>query len=60
MPELPEVQTTASGLNRVLPGLVITDAWTEYNSKYFHGKDTIKDPVYFKYFKKTIKNCKIQ
>ncbi len=59
MPELPEVQTTASGLNRVLPGLVITNAWTEYNSKYFHGKDTIKDPVYFKYFKKTIKNCKI-
>lgn len=59
MPELPEVQTTASGLNRVLPGLVITDTWTEYNSKYFHGKDTIKDPVYFKYFKKTIKNCKI-
>lgn len=59
MPELPEVQTTASGLNRVLPGLLITDAWTEYNSKYFHGKDTIKDPIYFKYFKKTIKNAKI-
>jgi formamidopyrimidine-DNA glycosylase len=59
MPELPEVQTTASGLNRVLSGLVITDAWTEYNSKYFHGKDTIKDPIYFKYFKKTIKNSKI-
>ncbi len=59
MPELPEVQTTASGLNRVLPGLIIIDAWTEYNSKYFHGSDTIKDPVYFKYFKKTIKNSKI-
>lgn len=59
MPELPEVQTTVSGLNRVLSGLVITDAWTEYNSKYFHGTDTIKDPVYFKYFKKTIKGKKI-
>jgi formamidopyrimidine-DNA glycosylase len=59
MPELPEVQTTVSGLNRVLSGLVITDAWTEYNSKYFHGKDTIKDPIYFKYFKKTVKNSRI-
>jgi formamidopyrimidine-DNA glycosylase len=59
MPELPEVQTTVSGLNRVLPGLVITDVWTEYNSPYFHGGDTIKDPKYFKYFKKTIKGAKI-
>lgn len=59
MPELPEVQTTVSGLNRVLSGLVITDVWTEYNSPYFHGGDTIKDPEYFKYFKKTIKGAKI-
>ena len=59
MPELPEVQTTVSGLNRVLSGLVIVDAWTEYNSPYFHGGDTIKDPEYFKYFKKTIKGAKI-
>ena len=41
MPELPEVQTTVSGLNRVLSGLVITDVWTEYNSPYFHGGDTL-------------------
>lgn len=59
MPELPEVQTTVSGLDRVLSGLVITDVWTEYNSPYFHGGDTIKDPEYFKYFKKTIKGAKI-
>lgn len=59
MPELPEVQTTVSGLNRVLSGLVITDVWTEYNSPYFHGGDTIKDPEYFKYFKKTIKGAEI-
>ena len=59
MPELPEVQTTVSGLNRVTTGLVITDVWTEYNSPYYHGKDSIKDPEYFKYFKKTIKNSKI-
>lgn len=60
MPELPEVQTTVSGLKRVLCGLVIKDAWTEYNSPYFHGKDTIKDPVYFKYFKKQIKGARIE
>lgn len=59
MPELPEVQTTVSGLNRVVTGLVITDVWTEYNSPYYHGKDSIKDPEYFKYFKKTIKNSKV-
>lgn len=59
MPELPEVQTTVSGLDRVLRGLVITDVWTEYNSPYFHGKDTIKDPKYFKYFKKEITGAKI-
>jgi len=59
MPELPEVQTTVSGLNRSVVGLVITDAWTEYNSAYFHGKDSIKDPKYFKYFKRTITGSKI-
>ncbi len=59
MPELPEVQTTASGLNGVLPGLIITDIWSEYNSSYFKGSDTIKDPEYFKYFKKEIIGLKI-
>jgi formamidopyrimidine-DNA glycosylase len=59
MPELPEVQTTVSGLNRAVTGLVINDVWTEYNSPYYHGGDTIKDPTYFKYFKKTIKGSKV-
>lgn len=59
MPELPEVQTTVSGLDRTIRGLVINDVWTEYNSPYFHGGDTIKDPKYFKYFKKNIKGAKI-
>lgn len=59
MPELPEVQTTVSGLDRVLRGLVINDVWTEYNSPYFKGSNTIKDPEYFKYFKKEIKGTKI-
>lgn len=59
MPELPEVQTTVSGLAHVLPGLTIVDVWTEYNSPYYHGGDTIKDPKYFEYFKKTIIGAKI-
>ncbi len=59
MPELPEVQTTVSGLNRYIKNLSIINVWTEYNSPYFHGGDTIKDPDYFKYFKKKIKNTKI-
>jgi formamidopyrimidine-DNA glycosylase len=59
MPELPEVQTTVSGLYRFVRGLSIIDVWTEYNSPYFHGKDTIKDPKYFKYFKNKIKNTEI-
>jgi len=59
MPELPEVHTTVVGLQSVLPGLVITDIWTDYDSKYFYGKDHIKDPAYFKQFKKKVKGKKI-
>jgi formamidopyrimidine-DNA glycosylase len=59
MPELPEVQTTVSGLNRAITGLVIKHAWTDYNSSYFYGGDTIKDPEFFNYFKKKIKGAKV-
>jgi formamidopyrimidine-DNA glycosylase len=59
MPELPEVQTTASGLNRVLSGLIITDVWTDYDSPHFYGSDNIKDPAFFKKFKKGIVSKKI-
>lgn len=59
MPELPEVQTTARGLDDVVSGLKITGVWTEYNSLYYHGTDSIKDPKYFKYFKKTVVGSKI-
>ncbi len=54
MPELPEVQTTSSGLDKVLRNLTIKNVWTDYDSPYFYGSDTIKDPKYFRYFKKTI------
>jgi len=59
MPELPEVQTTVTGLNRTITSLTITDVWTDYNSPYFTGSDTIKDPAYFKHFKKEILGKKI-
>ncbi len=59
MPELPEVQTTVRGLDEHIRGLIIDDVWTEYNSPYFHGSDNIKDPEYFKYFKKTVRGAKI-
>jgi formamidopyrimidine-DNA glycosylase len=54
MPELPEVHTTATGLSRIIPGLKIIDVWTDYNSPYFKGSDTIKDPKFFSYFKKEV------
>lgn len=59
MPELPEVQTTVSGLDRVLRGLIITSVWTDYDSVYFRGSDNIKDPKFFKNFKKKINGSKI-
>jgi formamidopyrimidine-DNA glycosylase len=55
MPELPEVQTTASGLDKVVRKLTITDVWTDYNSPFFKGSKTIKDPKYFAIFKKQVK-----
>lgn len=59
MPELPEVQTTVNGINSKAKGLVITDVWTIYNSSFHSGKDNIKDPAYFKKFKKAIIGTKI-
>lgn len=59
MPELPEVQTTVSGLKKHIIGLTVKDIWSNYSSKYFHGSETIKDPAYFKIFKKKIIGQKI-
>lgn len=59
MPELPEVQTTVNGLKQTIIGLVIKDVWTDYNSPYFKGSGTIKDPAYYKYFKKEIIGRKV-
>jgi formamidopyrimidine-DNA glycosylase len=59
MPELPEVQTTASGLDRVVRDLELIDVWTDYDSPFFKGSDTIKDPKYFALFKKQVVGKKI-
>ncbi len=54
MPELPEVQTTVNGLQEHIVGLCITDVWSDYDSPYFKGSETIKDRLYFRYFKKEV------
>jgi formamidopyrimidine-DNA glycosylase len=59
MPELPEVQTTVNGLRQTIIGLHIVDAWSDYNSPFYKGSDNIKDPKYFKKFKKEVIGRKI-
>lgn len=59
MPELPEVQTTVNGLREHIIGLTIKDAWSSYDSKYFRGSKTIKDPAYFSLFKNIVIGRKI-
>ncbi|MDP2642104.1 MAG: DNA-formamidopyrimidine glycosylase [bacterium] len=59
MPELPEVQTTVNGLNRTVKGRKIVNVKTSYNSSFHAGKDNIKDPAFFKVFKKKVVGQKI-
>lgn len=59
MPELPEVHTTASILNKLIKGQKIKTVWTDFNSNYYKGKENIKDPVYFKKFSREITGKKI-
>src|SRR3989344_732430 len=59
MPELPEVQTTVNGLNKTVRGRKIVSVRTSYNSAYHAGKDNIKDPAFFKKFKKLVTGQKI-
>ena len=59
MPELPEVQTTVNGINTVAKGLTITDVWTDFKSELPMFSKTIKNPAYFKKFKKTLVGVKI-
>jgi formamidopyrimidine-DNA glycosylase len=59
MPELPEVQTTVDGINRTVRGRTITDVWTEYKSAHKMHKGSIKEPLFFKQFKKKVIGEKI-
>lgn len=52
MPELPEVHTTVTGLQKILPGLTITDIWSDMWSDSKLARNTIKDRTYFPYLKK--------
>ena len=59
MPELPEVHTTATMLEKLVKNKTILDVWTDYRSDYHAGKDNIKNPDYFKKFKKEVCGKKI-
>lgn len=59
MPELPEVQTTVNGLLRHMKGQTVTGVWTDYNSPFHIGKHNIKNPLFFKKFKKIIVGAQV-
>lgn len=59
MPELPEVQTTVDGLNKTVRNRIITRVRTTYNSPHYKGKDEVKNPEFFKLFRKRIIGQKI-
>ena len=62
MPELPEVTTTVTGLQKVIPKLKIISVWTDLskkNQKIKHYKDTVKDAKFFEYFKKNTIGVKV-
>lgn len=54
MPELPEVQTTVNGINRVAVGHTITDVWTDLavpEPKLAHHKQSTKSASFFTFFR---------
>ena len=59
MPELPEVQTTANSLNKLIKGLIIKDVWTDYGGTFHNGKNHIKNRKYFPIFRDTAIGQKI-
>ncbi len=63
MPELPEVQTTVSSLQKVLPKKFILDVWTDLaiqNQRVPHFKETLKDGSFFKKFKKLVTSTQVK
>lgn len=62
MPELPEVQTTVNGINKLLKGKIISDVWTDLAVKKPTRKDyytTTKSLDFFIFFKKIVSGAKI-
>ncbi|MCU0660146.1 MAG: DNA-formamidopyrimidine glycosylase [Candidatus Pacebacteria bacterium] len=59
MPELPEVHTTVSGLQKVLPGLKIIDIWSDLQTHTNKKNEDIKNPAYFAAFKNAIIGKKV-
>ena len=59
MPELPEVQTTVNGLNKTVKGKRIVAISNTYNSKFYKNKEEIKNPEFFRKFKKRVTSRKI-
>jgi len=59
MPELPEVHTTSTQLNSLIPGKVILSTWSNYESPHYKGKKIIKDNDYLKHFTEKITQTKI-
>ena len=58
MPELPEVHTTATMLQKLVRGLQVVSVWTDYESAYHAGKDNIKDPKFFAKFSRKISGAR--
>ncbi len=54
MPELPEIQTTVTGLQKTVVGKSIQAVWTNYASSAPGTQDTIKDTKYYKKFSKVV------
>lgn len=61
MPELPEVQTTVSGLQKVLPGLTVRAVWSDLpkSNPLPQFKDSLKSKSFFTTFTKTVTGPKI-
>ncbi len=59
MPELPEVHTTVTGLQKILPNLSMTEVHNYMWSESKLAKNTIKDRGYFEYLKKYSCNTKV-
>jgi len=59
MPELPEVHTTVTGLQNILPGLSITSIWSDMWSTSKLARNTIKDKNYFPYLRKYVVGHKV-